>query len=79
MYPWSILGLFDLHIPLTELSLQEVLELTDFRSLEVIGKFLPFNMVNKSKYPPRFVSPYLKMQWRWRWFGGQFLAIADKP
>ncbi len=77
--PGAYWDFFDHHIPLTELSLQEVLELTGFRSLEVIGKFLPFTMVKKPKYPLQFVSLYLKMRWLWRWFGGQFLVIAEKP
>jgi SAM-dependent methyltransferase len=77
--PGAYWDFFDHHIALTELSLQEALELTGFRSLEVIGKFLPFTMVNKRKYPLQFVSLYLRMRWLWRWFGGQFLVLAEKP
>ncbi len=77
--PGSYWDFFDHHIPLTELSLREALELTGFRSREVIGRFLPFTMVNAPRYPLGFVSLYLKMPWLWRWFGGQFLVTVEKP
>jgi len=77
--PGAYWDFFDHHIALTELSLQEALEVTGFRTLEVIGRFLPPTMVNKPKYPPQFVSLYIKTRWLWRWFGGQFLVIAKKP
>jgi len=70
---------FDHHIPLTELSLQEALELAGFHSLEVIGRFLPPTMVGLREYPTFLISVYLKMSWLWRWFGGQFLVIVEKP
>ncbi|HMF89069.1 MAG TPA: class I SAM-dependent methyltransferase [Candidatus Angelobacter sp.] len=70
---------FDHHIALTELSMLEALEVTGFRSLETIGRFLPFTMVNARRYPLQFVSLYLKVPWLWRWFGGQFLVIVEKP
>src|SRR5215510_978519 len=70
---------FDHHIPLTELSLQEALEVAGFRSLRVMARFLPFTMVKAPKYPPTFVSLYLKVPLLWRWFGGQFLLIVEKP
>jgi len=77
--PGAYWDFFDHHIALTELSLQEVLELTGFRSLEVIGRFLPATMVGVPKYPVQLVSVYLKSRWLWRWFGGQFLVIVEKP
>jgi hypothetical protein len=36
-------------------------------------------MVGVREYPVFFVSLYLKMSWLWRWFGGQFLVIVEKP
>lgn len=69
---------FDHHIALTELSLQEVLELTGFRMREVVGRFLPYTMVNAPQFPRQLVVLYLKMRWLWRWFGRQFLLVAEK-
>jgi SAM-dependent methyltransferase len=77
--PGAYWDFFDHHIALTELSLQEILEVVGFQSQEVIGRFLPFTMVNAPKFPMTFISLYLKMPWVWRWFGGQFLVIAKKP
>jgi SAM-dependent methyltransferase len=70
---------FDHHIALTELSLQEALELTGFMTRKVIGRFLPFTMVKARQYPLLFVSLYVKMPWVWRIFGRQFLVIVEKP
>lgn len=69
---------FDHHIALTELSLQEVLELTGFRMREVVGRFLPYTIVNAPQFPPQLVMLYLKLRWLWRWFGRQFLLVAEK-
>ncbi|HEV1995559.1 MAG TPA: class I SAM-dependent methyltransferase [Candidatus Acidoferrum sp.] len=77
--PGAYWDFFDHHIPLTELALQEALEVAGFRCLEVISRFLPFTMVNAPKYPLRLVSLYLKLPWLWRWFGRQFLLIVQKP
>jgi SAM-dependent methyltransferase len=76
--PGAYWDFFDHHIPLTELSLRGVLEPTGFHFLEVIGKLLLFTMVYKPKYPIQLISLYRKMRWLWRWFGGQFLVIAEK-
>jgi SAM-dependent methyltransferase len=70
---------FDHHIALTELSMQEAAELAGFRSREVIARFLPPTMVGVRQYPVQMVSLYLRMRWLWRWFGGQFLVVCEKP
>jgi SAM-dependent methyltransferase len=70
---------FDHHIALTELSLEEALELTGFLSRRVVGRFLPFTMVNARQYPLLFVSLYVRLPWIWRLFGRQFLVIVEKP
>jgi SAM-dependent methyltransferase len=69
---------FDHHIPLTELSLQEALELAGFRPVEVIARFLPYTMVNAPRYSVGSIALYLKMRWLWRLFGKQFLVIVEK-
>jgi SAM-dependent methyltransferase len=76
--PGAYWDFFDHHIPLTERSLQEALELEGFRSRDVIGRFLPYTMTNRSRYPLRLISLYLKLPWVWRWFGAQFLVIVEK-
>ena len=69
---------YDHHIALTELSMQEAVEVVGFQSVKVVGRFLPFTMVNAPKYPMQFISLYVKMPFLWRWFGAQFLVIAEK-
>ena len=70
---------FDHHIALTELSLVEGLELAGFRPLKVIGRFLPYTIVNAPRYLRFLLSLYLKMRWIWPLFGAQFLVIVEKP
>ena len=70
---------FDHHIALTELSLVEGLELAGFHPLKVIGRFLPYTIVNAPRYPLFLLSLYLKMRWVWPLFGAQFLVIVEKP
>jgi SAM-dependent methyltransferase len=76
--PGAYWDFLDHHIPLTERSLQESLELSGFRSIEVIGRFLPYTIINTPRFPMQFVSLYLKLRWLWRWFGAQFLVIVEK-
>jgi SAM-dependent methyltransferase len=76
--PGAYWDFFDHHIALTELSLQEAMELVGFDCLQVTDRFLPFTMVNAPRYPLLFLSLYLKLPWLWRWFGRQFLVIAQK-
>jgi SAM-dependent methyltransferase len=70
---------FDHHIPLTELSLKEIFEITGFRVEAVIDRFLPYTMVNARQYPMWAVSLYLKLPLVWRFAGRQFLLIGAKP
>jgi SAM-dependent methyltransferase len=76
--PGAYWDFFDHNIPLTELSLQEALEVEGFRTREVVARFLPYTMVNARRYPLRLVSLYLKTRWLWRWFGAQFLVVVEK-
>jgi hypothetical protein len=36
-------------------------------------------MATGFRWPPRFVSLYLRLPLLWRWVGKQFLLIAVKP
>ncbi|MEM0898019.1 MAG: hypothetical protein AAGJ79_14175 [Verrucomicrobiota bacterium] len=64
---------------MTDLSLAEALELSGFRVVESFARFLPYTMVGKKPLPPFFLKLYLKMPFAWRFFGKQFLVIAEKP
>lgn len=77
--PGAYWDFFDHHISLTELSMQEVLEITGFTMRETVARFLPYTMVNAPKFPGMFLKLYLKLRFAWHWFGGQFLVIAAKP
>ncbi len=70
---------YDHYLPLTELSLKEVLELEGFQVQSAIGRFLPYTMINLPQYPTWVLSVYLSIPLAWRFFGQQFLVIASKP
>jgi len=70
---------WDHHLPLTELSLQEALVTRRFTMRACLPAFLPYTMVGKRESPAWMVSLYLKLPWVWRFFGEQFLVIAEKP
>lgn len=68
---------WDHHIPLTEKSCCEVLELSGFQVDECRDRFLPYSMVELR--PPFFLlSLFLKFPLAWRLFGKQFLIVARK-
>ena len=69
---------FDHHLPLTELSMKEALEISGFRARLIIPRFLPYTMVNAPRYPTGLLRAYLSMPFIWRCFGQQFLIIAGK-
>jgi len=70
---------FDHHTILTEASLAEVLSLTGFELLTVIGRFLPYTLINAPQPPLVFLHLYLAMPWLWWICGRQFLLVARKP
>lgn len=69
---------FDHHLPLTEQSLKEGMEISGFHSQVVIARFLPYTMVNAPHYPTGFLRAYLSLPFLWRFLGQQFLVIASK-
>jgi hypothetical protein len=68
----------DHHIPLTELSLKEALEITGFQTETLIDRFPPYTMPNAPRYLISFLGLYLKLPAAWRFFGQRFLIIASK-
>ena len=69
---------FDHHIPLTDQSLIELLDLTGYKIIEKYPKFLPFS--TKSLLPKNkiFIYIYLKIKLLWFFFGKQFLFVVTK-
>jgi SAM-dependent methyltransferase len=68
---------WDHHIPLSDRSLQELLEIKGLRIVRVWKKFLPFTMSEGFRPPSVLVSLYLRLPWIWAIVGRQF--IAEKP
>ena len=69
---------WDHEIPLTHLSMQELMRLNDLEVERAEKSFLPYTLVNQPCYPLSFVRIYLRFRILWRIFGGQFLVIARK-
>jgi SAM-dependent methyltransferase len=77
--PGSYWDFFDHHLALTELSLSEALELEGFKVAECVPRFLPYTMAGKRPQHSFLIRLYLKLPMAWRWFGQQFLIVAEKP
>lgn len=76
--PGAYWDFWDHHIPLTEMSLAELLRMNGFRIDLSLGRFLPYSM-STGKTPPLFlVKLYLKLPFFWPFFGRQFLVIGRK-
>ena len=76
--PGEYWDFFDHYLPLTELSLAEVLEKCGFQVEARIGRFLPYTMSHGPKYPIWCLRAYLAFPLMWRFFGRQFLVVARK-
>jgi SAM-dependent methyltransferase len=76
--PGKYWDFFDHYLPLTELSLAEVLKKCGF-SIEVCEeRFLPYTMSDGREYPIWVLRTYLSLPIAWKIFGEQFLVIARK-
>ena len=69
---------YDHYLPLTELSLGEVMTETGFTVEEQIPRFLPFTMSDGKQRPIWMLRFYLKLKLAWPVFGRQFLIVARK-
>jgi SAM-dependent methyltransferase len=78
-----VLGLYwdfwDHYLPLTELSLMEVLRNTGYEIDYSVDRFLPFTMSGRREYPVWTLQMYLHLPFAWRLFGKQFLVVAKRP
>jgi len=69
---------FDHYLPLTELSLGEVLTEIGFTLEEQIPRFLPYTMSRGGEPPVWMLRLYLKLKFVWPLFGKQFVVVARK-
>jgi SAM-dependent methyltransferase len=69
---------FDHHLPLSDRSLAEALDVNGFKSEVVIPQFLPFSMARGAPTHPLLVRLYLAFPPAWRFLGKQFLVVAAK-
>ncbi len=69
---------YDHYLPLTELSLGEVLTEVGFTLEEQLPRFLPYTMSQGGQAPVWMLRLYLKLQFAWPLFGKQFLVVARR-
>lgn len=69
---------WDHHVPITDRSLVEVLDLVGFETVECIPRFLPYTTCSRIPRNPALVRWYLRLPPIWRIFGQQFLVRARK-
>lgn len=79
LVPGAYWDFWDHSIPLTELSLSEALKNAGFAVAECRAAFLPYTMSDGRRYPLILLKAYLALPWAWRFFGKQFLVVAQKP
>ncbi len=68
----------DHQLPITHLSLQELLQTVGFEIDLIIPRFLPFSTKGRPA-SPLLLKVYLKLPWLWRFLGGQMFVKASKP
>jgi 2-polyprenyl-3-methyl-5-hydroxy-6-metoxy-1,4-benzoquinol methylase len=68
----------DHELPITDLSLQEVLETISFKINVLIPRFLPYSTKGRPA-SPKLLRLYLKLPFIWKFLGGQMFIKASKP
>jgi SAM-dependent methyltransferase len=68
----------DHHLPFSDRSMVEALEIAGFQSERVISRFLPFSMTGGIPYRAFMVRVYLMFPLAQRLWGKQFLVVARK-
>jgi predicted SAM-dependent methyltransferase len=69
---------WDHHVPLSDKSLHELLQIHGMIIEESHPKFLPYNMVRVKERPLYLVSLYLRFPILWKLIGKQFLLVSKK-
>ena len=68
----------DHELPITDLSLKEVLETIGFKINVLIPRFLPYSTKGRPA-SPNLLRIYLKLPFIWNFLGGQMFIKASKP
>jgi len=68
----------DHELPITHLSLQEVLQTIGFKIHVLIPRFLPYSTKGRPA-SPKLLGLYLKLPLLWNFLGGQMFIKASKP
>ena len=76
--PGAYWDFWDHHIPITDASMAEALELQGFTVRRRVARFLPYTMSGNRRMPLIFVKAYLRLPIAWPIFGKQFLVIAER-
>jgi SAM-dependent methyltransferase len=69
---------WDHHVPITDLSLSELLKMQGFSIQRRVPRFLPYSMSTGRTPPLPLVRWYLKLPIVWPLFGKQFLVVGRK-
>lgn len=76
--PGAYWDFWDHHVPITDRSLLEILEVTGFEVTDCIPRFLPYTTCSRLPQGPAIVGLYLRLPFAWRIFGKQFLVRARR-
>jgi len=68
---------WDHHVPLSDKSLRECLDLAGFETVRSIPRFLPYTMAGGRFIPSVLIRAYLRLPFAWAIFGRQFVVIAS--
>lgn len=74
--PGAYWDFLDHHIPLTERTVMEALELCDFEVIRSIARFLPYSTKSGLPQAPWMVAAYLRFPPAWRVLGKQFFVAG---
>ncbi len=77
LVPGAYWDYWDHHVHLTERSLAELLTMNQFSISELHAAFLPYTMSGGRQPSLLLVKLYLRMPFAWRFFGKQFLVVAQ--
>jgi len=77
--PGEYWDFWDHHLALSDRSLAEGMRNCGFQIMENHARFLPYTMANQREHPKFLLWLYLKLRPAWRFFGRQFLIVAQKP
>jgi len=78
--PGAYWDFWDHHVPLSDRTICELLQLTGFSIERSVPRFLPYSMSQSSVQPPlALLRLYLAWPLAWRLLGKQFLVIGRKP